>query len=67
VAGTVEARLLDEAESELRAIAARQRKNEQDNFWEELTAVLDKAGAFTPIGVMFAGEAPESKVTAAAK
>jgi hypothetical protein len=66
-AGTVEARLLDEAEAEIRAIAARQRKNEQDNFWEELAAVMDKAGAFTPISVMLSVEAAEGAPPAAAK
>jgi hypothetical protein len=53
----IEARLLDEAEAELRFIAGRQQKSEQDMFWDELDVVIEKTGVFLPLSVTLYGEA----------
>lgn len=62
--GTIETRLLDEAEAEMRAISERQQKNEQESFWVQVDQMLEKSGAFLSMSVTLSGEAEKSAAPA---
>lgn len=56
-AGGPEDKMMDEAEADIRTVGDRQKKNEQESFWQDLGEAVEKSGAFLPMSVTLVAEA----------